>query len=91
MNMINVKKTIEALLGRKVKDKVTGQEGVVTSISFDLFGCVQAVVDPGIDKDQKRIDSHWMDTHRLVVKKGKPVMELPTFQYDTGPADKPIM
>ena len=41
------------LLGMKVKDKVTGYSGVVTSLSFDLYGCVQAVITPitGKDKD----------------------------------------
>ena len=32
------------LLGYKVKDSVTGFTGVVTSISFELYGCVQALV-----------------------------------------------
>ena len=31
------------LLGQKVEDKVTGFRGVVTTISFDLYGCIQAV------------------------------------------------
>lgn len=34
------------LLGRPVRDKVSGFTGTVTSICFDLFGCVQAVVAP---------------------------------------------
>jgi hypothetical protein len=32
------------LLGTKVRDVVTGFVGIVTSVSFDLYGCVQAVV-----------------------------------------------
>jgi len=50
--MTNVKKHL-SLLGLKVKDKVTGYTGVVASIGFDLYGCVQAIVNPGMDKDGK--------------------------------------
>lgn len=40
------------LLGHEVKDKVSDFKGVVTSISFDLYGCVQADVRPKeLDKD----------------------------------------
>jgi hypothetical protein len=41
------------LLGYRVRDKVTGMTGVVSSISFDLYGCVQAIVNRGLDKDGK--------------------------------------
>ena len=33
-----------ALLGNSCREKVTGHEGVVTEINFDLFGCIQALV-----------------------------------------------
>jgi len=33
-------------LGLKVKDRVTGFEGVVSTMSFDLYGCIQAAVTP---------------------------------------------
>ena len=39
------------LLGHKVEDKVTGFKGVVSSLSFDLYGCVQAVVTPAASED----------------------------------------
>ena len=85
------------LLGMKVKDKVTGVEGVVTTISFDLFGCIQAIVDRGLDKDGKRHDSMWFDVGRLNVTDKKPVMQRPSFEWtdeaiakgEKGPAEKP--
>ncbi len=88
------------LLGYKVKDSVTGFTGVVTSISFELYGCVQALVHGGIDKDGKVIDQCWFDSKRLV-KVGKiPVMEVPTFEtvaggdslpkYSSTPVRRPI-
>jgi hypothetical protein len=41
------------ILGYEVTDRVTGFKGVVTSISFDLYGCVQALVTPQLnDKGQ---------------------------------------
>lgn len=63
---MNIKKHLE-LLGLKVEDKVTGFKGVVSSIGFDLYGCVQAIVNPGIGKDSKPADSHWFDVNRLKV------------------------
>ena len=61
------------LLGLKVKDKVTGQKGVVTSISYDLYGCIQAVVT-----DTKG-EGKWFDVTRLVFKNLTPVMDVPYF------------
>src|SRR4030066_1806978 len=47
------------LLGLPVQDRITGIKGVVTSVCFDLFGCVQAAIHPGADKDGKMRDVHW--------------------------------
>lgn len=58
------------LLGLKAKDAVTGFSGVVTSISFDLYGCVQAIVTPPVDKDGNAKDGRWFDIIRLHVKRG---------------------
>lgn len=80
-----IAETIE-LLGRKAKDKVTGFEGVVSSVSFDLYGCIQAALTPGVDKDGKTLDGHWFDTNRLAMKSGARVMPLPDFDK---PADEP--
>ena len=80
------------LLGLKVRDEVTGFEGVVSSISFDLYGCVQAVVTPPVDKDGKDRSGAWFDVSRLVVVDSKPVMDVPEFDSDIvahGPAEKP--
>lgn len=78
--MVNVKKHL-GMLGLKVKDRVTGYKGVVASIGFDLYGCVQAIVNPGADKTGKLQDSQWFDVSRLEVLDAKPVMPLPNFEY----------
>ena len=74
------------LLGKKVQDKITMRKGVVTSISFDLYGCVCvcAIVNPGISKEGTAIDTAWFDVARLKVTSDKPVMEVPTFGLVKG-------
>ena len=84
----NVKKNMD-LLGLKVKDKVTGYTGVIDSISFDLYGCTQALVAPVVKDDNKREVACWFDVGRLKILSKKPVMEIPNFDYDKGPSMKP--
>ena len=77
------------LLGLKVRDGVTGVEGVVTSVCFDLYGCVQVAVQPRGTKDGKLEDGRWFDEKRIKVLDKKPVMDVPTFDVIPGPAVKP--
>lgn len=84
------------LLGLKVKDQVTGCEGVVTSISFDLYGCIQAVIQPPT-KEGKKNEPEWFDVTRLKITNKKPVMNAPDFtgidpvaKGEKGPAEKPL-
>lgn len=67
------------LLGMKVEDRVTGLTGIVSSIGFDLYGCIQAIVNPGVDKDGKLRDQCWFDVNRLKVVSDAPVMPQPDF------------
>jgi len=58
------------VLGWKVRDKVTGFEGIATHVGLDLSGCVQAIVRPQVVKDkdtgaQKQPDGEWFDVSRL--------------------------
>lgn len=77
------------LLGLKAEDVVSGFKGVITSISFDLYGCVQAVISPGLDKDGKLQDGHWFDTKRLIITDATRVMEVPTFETVPGGYELP--
>lgn len=94
--MTQVKKHL-ALLGFRVKDKVTGSSGVVSSVGFDLYGCIQAIVNPGLDKDGKPGEQQWFDINRLEVISSTPVMAPPNFDFGPvaeglkGPAEKPRM
>jgi len=76
------------LLGLKAKDKVTGFEGVVSSVCFDLYGCVQMVLTPEV-KEGKFNDSHWFDEKRLEILDHNPVMATPSFESIPGPQEKP--
>jgi len=94
--MKNVKKHLE-LLGLRAEDKVTGLKGVIDCISFDLYGCIQAVLRPSAKEDGELLKGTWMDVSRLRVTGKKPVMNLPDYdagyvsEGGKGPADKPIM
>lgn len=95
--MVNLKKHLN-LLGMRVEDRVTGFKGVVATISFDLYGCIQAVVNPGIDAEGKLCESQWFDINRLYVTSETPVMERPEFEWtpitiseaSKGPAERPV-
>lgn len=67
-----------ALLGWAVKDKVTGYTGTVSTIGFDLYGCIQAIVQPkAILQDggaEKLEDARWFDVSRLEKVGAAPVM-----------------
>lgn len=77
------------LLGLTVRDRVTGFRGVVESISWDLYGCIQAVVRPPVDDKGAMPDGKWCDVLRLeVLRDHARVMEIPGgFQtYGAGPS-----
>lgn len=68
------------LLGLEVQDKVTGMKGIVSSISFDLYGCIQATITPKVTKNNEKGVNYWYDISRLNILKKKPVMERPNFK-----------
>ena len=85
------------LLGMSVEDCVTGFKGVVVTVAFDLFGCIQAVVNPGVNADGEQRESKWFDVARLRVTSEEPVMARPKFDWTPqviaaggkGPAERP--
>jgi len=76
-------------LGYKAKDQVTGFAGVVTSVSFDLYGCIQYVLTPPAGENGKQEGGRWYDALRIQITGKKRVMEVPDFVPDKGPAPKP--
>ena len=82
------------LLGQQMEDRVTGFKGMVDSVSFDVYGCVQATLRPRVDKDGNVPDGNWFDVKRLK-KVGKRLMDVPAHMItppgsENGPADKPM-
>ena len=62
-------KTINRL-GEEGQDKVTGFRGIVTSVSFDLYGCVSYWLTPKVKQDddgnQAPTDGgRWFDADRI--------------------------
>lgn len=56
-----------AQLGDKVRDEVTGFEGVVTGRFEYLYGCVRCAVQPQNVKNEKPVDSVVFDEDQLQV------------------------
>lgn len=96
--MVNISKHLN-LLGYHVQDRVTGFKGVVASVTFDLYGCIQAIVNPGVGQDGKMGEPLWFDVNRLIVTGTSPVMDRPDFDWSPeaissakkGCADRPSM
>lgn len=84
-------------IGLKARDRISGFEGVISTIGFDLYGCVQAVLSPEVDKDGELKDNHWFDFKRLEILGKEPALEQPSFVKSAsfapasvvGPEDKP--
>jgi hypothetical protein len=74
-------------LGTRVKDAITGFEGIATSRAEYLYGCVRVLVEPQILKDGKPVEALWLDELRFVdgpgdtQAKGGPTLE-PSRQTD---------
>ena len=90
-----IKKHLD-LLGYYVGDRVSDFKGVVISLSFDLYGCIQADVRPKeLDKEGRVATGYWIDVSRLKVISKKPLMDQPNFVWGEaaegrkGPANLP--
>ncbi len=57
-------------LGTKLKDAVTGFEGIATFRIQFLTGCDQYGINPGLNKEGERRAEEQFDENRLIVMKG---------------------
>jgi len=67
-------------LGRKVRDKVTGFEGIATSRVEYINGCIQYGVTPKVKKDDRTAypDSTYVDEGQLeLIKEGVKIKKKP--------------
>lgn len=54
-------------LGQKVKDSITGLEGIVIARTEWLHGCVRITIQPQEVKDGKPVDSYNFDEPQAIV------------------------
>lgn len=54
-------------IGSKVRDKITGFEGVVTGKASYITGCDQYLVQPPVKADGDFVEGKWCDDGRLTV------------------------
>ena len=76
-------------LGDKVRDTVSGFEGIAFGQTLFLHGCTRIGVQPVVDKDGKLPEAQWFDEPQLVKvsakavetgsrKTGGPMVSIPT-------------
>lgn len=75
---INSFEAIE-LNGLKARDIITGIEGVVTCVSFDLYGCIQIVITPPVKEGGQATEARWYDVCRVQILDSHPVIPRPDF------------
>jgi hypothetical protein len=69
--------------GDRVKDRVTGFEGVVTGVGEYITGCRQCLVQPSA-RDGKYEDGRWLDDDRLELLQ-EAFVTMPNRTRDGGP------
>lgn len=52
-------------LGNKIRDKVTGVEGITTGYVTYMNGCIQWNIHPKADKEGKTTDANYYDEQQL--------------------------
>lgn len=72
-------------LGQKVRDIITGFEGIVTGRCEYITGCTQVLVAPRCKEDGTTRDSGWFDEDRVELTDAKPV----TLSVKNAGPDKP--
>jgi len=91
---MNIKNHVNKL-GLRAKDKVTGIEGVITHVGFDLYGCVQVILHPGTDEKGVVRETLWLDIARLTILQEPRVMPVPDYEFGLvaegkkGPGERP--
>lgn len=65
-------------LGSKIRDTMTGLEGIAVVRAIWLWGCVRIGLQPYETRDGKPVEESWFDESRLEIikeeKKKKPIL-----------------
>ena len=82
-------------LGDRVKDIISGFEGIATGRIEYLYGCSQIQIVPEtMDKDGKKRDAQWLNEQRVVIVEAlaikvspdsRPTTEIPGGDHDDYP------
>lgn len=74
-------------LGQKVRDSITGLEGIVVCRAEWLYGCVRITVQPQEVKDGKPVDMYTFDEPQAVVLEASGQGEV---EPNHGPRPEPV-
>ena len=77
------------LLGYRAKDKITGFSGVVSSVCFDLYGCIQVALSPPANDKGEIPEGRWFDVARIEISHERVMSPPSRWATDKGPAEKP--
>jgi len=75
-------------LGQKVRDRISGFEGIITCIAEYYNGCVRYIIQPKIEKNGKFCDSETIDQEQLELLTKKKI-EVPTRNHGGDRPDLP--
>ncbi len=56
---------VDISLGNEVTDRVTGIEGVVTTITYQMYNCPRVAINPTRENDAYSNDREWFDLPRV--------------------------
>lgn len=62
------------MLGRKVRDRITGFTGIVTGRVEYLTGCNQVLVSPATKDDGSLVVPEWLDEQRVETMEGERIV-----------------
>jgi hypothetical protein len=62
-----------AILGRTVRDRITGFAGVAIGHVVYITGCNQTLLAPKVSGESTYAEPHWFDDQRLDVQPGEPL------------------
>ncbi len=78
-------------LGNKVKDTVTGFQGIATGRTEWMYGCARICVEPQELHDGKPIEGQWFDEQRLeVISDDRPQVSKDSSATTGGPRRDPV-
>lgn len=76
-------------LGNRVRDLVTGFEGIATARTEYLYGCVHITITPRVGADGKQPDSGWFDEQRGEVIEDTPAPMAKAYSATSGGPQEP--